>query len=62
MSIKIVKLLKSVKKEYEGKNILIVTHNGICRIINTYFNGFPKKGDIFDIGQKNAQLKMYELK
>ena len=59
---RVYEFLDELKKEYEKKNILIVTHNGICRIINTYFNGFPKRGDIFDIGQKNAQLKMYNLK
>ncbi|MGN1012688.1 MAG: histidine phosphatase family protein [Clostridia bacterium] len=55
-------LLDEIKDKYKDKNILIVTHNGICRMIYTYFNGFPKKGDIFDKGHSNAQLKMYELK
>ena len=59
---RVYEFLDEIKEKYKDKNILIVTHNGICRIINTYFNGFPKRGDIFDIGQKNAQLKMYKLK
>lgn len=55
-------LLDSLKSKYKGKNILIVTHNGICRIINTYFNGFPKRGDIYNKGQDNAEIKIYEIK
>ncbi len=59
---RVYELLDEIKEKYKGKNILIVTHNGICRLIYTYFNGFPKKGDIFDKGHSNAQIKMYELK
>lgn len=60
--IRVYEFLDELKEKYKGKNILLVTHNGICRIINTYFNGFPRRGDIFNNGQSNAQLKMYELK
>ncbi len=55
-------LLDEIKEKYQGKNILIVTHNGICRLIYTYFNGFPRRKDIFDKGHHNAEIKMYELK
>lgn len=55
-------LLDSLKSKYEGKNVLIVTHNGVCRIIHTYFNGFPKRGDIYDKGHDNAEIKIYEIK
>lgn len=59
---RVYELLDEIKEKYSGKNVLLVTHNGICRAIYTYFNGFPKKGDIFNKGQSNAELKMYELK
>lgn len=59
---RVYEFLDEVKEKYSDKNILIVTHNGICRLIYTYFNGFPKRGDIFDKGHSNAELKMYELK
>lgn len=55
-------LLDEIKEKYKDKNVLIVTHNGICRLIYTYFNGFPRRKDIFDFGQKNTEIKMYELK
>ncbi len=54
--------LDEIKEKYKGKNILLVTHNGICRIIYTYFNGYPKKKNIFNKGQDNAQIKIYEIK
>lgn len=54
--------IEEIKEKYKDKNVLIVTHNGICRMFYTYFNGFPRKGDIFDKGQDNAQIRMYELK
>ena len=54
--------LDEIKEKYKGKNILLVTHNGICRMIYTYFNGYPKKKNIFNKGQDNAQIKIYEIK
>lgn len=54
--------LEEIKEKYKNKNILIVTHNGVCRLIYTYFNGFPKRGYIYDKGQENAEIKVYELK
>lgn len=60
--VRVYELLDELKEKYSNKNILIVTHNGICRLIYTYFNGIPKRKDIFDKGQTNAEIKMYELK
>lgn len=59
---RVYEFLDEVKEKYNDKNVLIVTHNGICRIIYTYFNGFPRNGNIYDKGHSNAELKMYELK
>ena len=60
--VRVYELINELKEKYNGKNILIVTHNGICRMFYTFFNGFPRRGDIFDKGQENAQIRMYELK
>ncbi|MBO5477477.1 MAG: histidine phosphatase family protein [Clostridia bacterium] len=59
---RVYEFLDEIKEKYKDKNILIVTHNGICRLIHTYFNGFPKKGDISQKGHLNAEIKMYEIK
>ena len=60
--IRVYEFLDEIKEKYLDKNVLIVTHNGVCRLIYTYFNGFPKRGDRYDKGHKNAEIKMYELK
>ena len=41
-------------KKYEQENILIVTHNGVCRAINIYFNGIPEDKNIINLGIKNC--------
>lgn len=30
--------LDDVKSRYKGKNVLLVSHGGVCRVIETYFN------------------------
>ena len=53
--------LEDILKRYKDKNILIVTHNGVCRAIRTYFNGILNKGKLKDIGQDNCEIKMYKV-
>lgn len=53
--------LKDIKEKYDGENILIVTHNGVCRMFNVIFNGYPKNGNIFKYGQDNATVKIYKF-
>ncbi len=48
-------------KNYKEENILIVTHNGVCRAINTYFNGIPKDNNIINLGIKNCEVVKYNL-
>lgn len=49
--------IKQIKKE----NILIVTHNGVCRAINTYFNGIPKDNSIINLGIENCEIVTYNI-
>ncbi len=35
--------LDDIIKNYSNKNVLIVCHGGVCRIINTYFNDIDKE-------------------
>ena len=54
-------VIDEIKKKYPDKNVLIVTHNGVCRAIYTYFNGIPEDGDILKIGsQKNCEITEYD--
>ena len=55
--------INDIIKNYNNKNILIVTHNGVARAIYAYFNGIPKDGKIWKIGtQKNCEIRKYNIK
>ncbi|MFV0249692.1 MAG: histidine phosphatase family protein [Bacilli bacterium] len=51
--------LKDLKEEYNGKNVLIVTHNGICRTIYYSINGIPEDGDLSKKKTSNLQIDEY---
>jgi len=53
-------LLEDIKKKYSGKDVLLISHGGVCRIIETYFNDMTNE-EFFNYTLKNAQLKIYEL-
>lgn len=54
------KFLEELYKEYKDKTILLVTHCGIIQVIESYFRGFPKSGNIEEYSVKNAEVKIYE--
>ena len=39
-------IVEEVKQNYPDKNILFVTHSGVCRILYHYFHGIPEDGDM----------------
>ena len=53
-------LFDELKQEYEDKNILIVTHGGVTRAINGYFNGTNEEGIIESLMLHNCEIKMFE--
>ena len=53
-------LLEDIKEKYSGKDVLLISHGGVCRIIETYFNDMTNE-EFFNYTLKNAQLKIYEL-
>lgn len=52
--------LDEVNGQYAGKNILIVSHYGIGRLLTCYFNGFPADGNLKSIRIKNAELLEFD--
>lgn len=54
-------LLDEVIDKYQDKTVLIVTHNGICRVINTYFNDIENE-NFASFSLKNCELKGYVMK
>lgn len=53
-------LLDQIKKEYEGKTVLIICHGGVCRIIRTYFNDMTNE-EFFEYTLENGKLEEYEF-
>lgn len=51
-------LLDEIKKEYCNKNVLIVSHGGVCRIINTYFRDMTNE-EFFNYRLENGKLEEY---
>ena len=45
-------------KELEGKNALLVTHGGICRIIRSYFEDMGNE-EFVQFSQGNCEIRMY---
>ena len=54
-------LLKEVKEKYNDKNVLLVTHSGIVRVLYYYFNGIPEDGDLMEYESHNCSFEQYEL-
>jgi len=53
--------LDEIKEKYKDKTILLVTHKGVTRAINCYFDGIPEDGNLENIGFSNCEVKIYEL-
>lgn len=53
--------LDEIKEKYKDKTILLVTHEGITKVINCYFNGIPEDGNLQTLGLKNCEVKEYFL-
>lgn len=54
-------LLKDIKKYYPDKNVLLITHSGITRILYYYFNGIPEDGDLTEYVSTNCSFEEYNL-
>ncbi len=53
-------LLDEIKEKYKDKKVLIISHGGVCRIINTYFKDMTNE-EFFQYTLENGQLEEYEL-
>lgn len=56
---RVYEFLDDIKKKHENEKILVVTHQGICRIIDCYFNGIPEDNDLMKISYKNCEIRKY---
>lgn len=53
-------LLEDVKQKYDGKNVLLVCHGGVCRVIRTYFEDMTNE-EYFCYSEENAAIREYIL-
>ncbi|MCK4554659.1 histidine phosphatase family protein [Candidatus Parcubacteria bacterium] len=54
--------LDKIKKNYQNKNILVVTHAFVAKVINKYFNPDISEQDFFDFVLKTANIRQYQFK
>lgn len=54
-------LLNDISINYSDKNVLLVTHSGITRVLYYYFNGFPEDGDLTEYESTNCSFEEYDL-
>lgn len=52
--------LDDIKEKSRDKNVLIVSHGGICRVINTYFNSMTNE-EFLNFNQPNCSLMVFDL-
>lgn len=53
-------LLDDLQQNYAAKNVLLVCHGGVCRVIRTYFEDMTNE-DYFRYSEENANVRTYEL-
>lgn len=53
--------IEGVKRKYYDKNILIVTHGGVMRGVEGYFNGINEDGDMLNPNIGNCQIRIYDV-
>lgn len=51
--------LDELKVKYKDKRILLVSHGGVSRMVNCYFNGIPKDGDLRGLELNNCEVRKY---
>ena len=57
---RIYELIEKIKEPDQGKNILIISYGGICRIIRTYFIDMSND-EFFNYTLKNGKVEECEL-
>ena len=53
-------LLEELKSKYADKNVLLVSHGSVCRIINTYFKDMTNE-EFFNYTLENGKVEEYNV-
>ena len=54
-------LLVHLKKKYDNKTLILVTHSGLIRVLYYYFAGIPDDGILSEIDIDNCNIFKYDL-
>lgn len=60
VAVRVYTFLDEIKKQYSGKNVLIICHGGVCRIIKTYFCDMTNE-EFFRYTLQNCKLEKYHI-
>lgn len=58
---RVANLIEELKIEYKDKNIIIVTHSGVIRMLYYYFKGIPEDGILSEVTIKNCEVYEYDI-
>ena len=54
-------IIEKIKKDYTEKNLLLVTHSGVCAMIYCYLNNLKPNGKLKVPGTQNCELMKYDI-
>ncbi len=58
---RIFEFLDDIKLKYKDKNILIVAHGGVAKVLKAHFQGMPKSRNLNEIGMRNCEILKFEI-
>lgn len=53
--------LKEIKQKYDGKNVLVVAHNGVISVLGCLLEGEPADRNYISKGVKNGEVKEFTI-
>lgn len=57
---RVYELIDEIKEKYQNRKVLLVSHGGVCRIVNTYFNDMTNV-EFFNYKLDNGEIVEYDL-
>lgn len=52
--------LEDAKQKYPDKNVMVISHGGVCRVINSYFESLGNE-EFFKFNLGNCKVLQYEM-
>lgn len=60
VAVRVYPLLEEVREKYSDKNVLLICHGGVCRVLKTYFQDMTNE-EYFNYSLENAGFEKYNL-